>query len=69
MADILNQLVKSDPEIVVCNSLDEVVKVSIKHMLLTKIFYNLKPEFLKHAKPFSDTPDGIKPLDLDMVLV
>merc|ERR1712030_204908 len=34
MADILNQLVKSDPETVVCNSLDEVVGLNKLNFLL-----------------------------------
>ena len=49
----------TDPEILVCNHL----------LLVKKIFYNLKNEFLKHDNIFLDTPDGIKPLDLDVLLV
>ena len=73
---ILNQLVKSDPEILVCNCLDE---ISIKHTLLvTKIFHSyqamavsqaLKTNFLKNEKFITDKPDGIKPLVNDVVLV
>ena len=56
VADILNQLVKfhiigADPEILVCNSLDEVFKVSVKHMLLTKIFYNYQAMAFITDKP------------------
>ena len=49
----------ADPEILVCNHL----------LLVKKIFYNLKTEFLKHDKIFLDTPGAIKPLVGDVVLV
>ena len=49
----------ANPEILVCNHL----------LLVKKIFYNLKTEFLKHDKIFLDTPGAIKPLVGDVVLV
>ena len=80
-----NQLVKpyiinADQEILVSNFLDEVFNVSVKHLLLTKIFHNyqamavsvsqaLKTKFLENAKLFSYKPGGLRPLAGDVVLV
>ena len=66
-------IINADQEILVSNFLDEVFNVSVKHLLLTKIFQNnqamavtasqvLKRVFLANAKLFTDKPIGLRPL-------